>query len=378
MIKVVNVVQDFNTGGIQSVLISLLRSFKNDPDIDYSVVVLEKNRGSGFDKIAANEKLSVDYLGCSVPEIRNPYIRKLFRDISYDGRLLCYLLKQKPDVVHTHNTRMLTLILKCIRWTKRRFVWVHTLHSDPYAVHEGHIPRIQTAVNEYGVNAVCLNETQFKRASERYGIKNCDYVFNMVQLDKFHDTLKNRKNCRDKLGIPQDAYVIGTVGRLDPVKNYRFLLHIFSIVPKIKPNAVLVFTGDGEEAEILHDDADRLGILDRVFFLGIRNNTEEIYPSFDVFVSTSITEASSLVILEAQATGLFCVVSSACPIESIITDRVVRMSAESDDNEWVEQLLDPTNFAIPCASEFDYSESRVKQSLKDLYRKLIENRNAQE
>ena len=367
MLKIINVVQDFNMGGIQRVLISLLRAFKNDPDVDYSVAVLENAKGSEFDNIVKEERLNVVYLGCKMPKCGYPHIKKILRDLSYDGRLLLYLLKQKPDIVHTHNTRMLTLVLKCIKWTRKKYVWVHTLHSDPYAVHEGHIPRIQKAVNQYGVHAICLNETQFEKAKERYGIDKCRYIYNMVELDKYHNTRVTRNKCRENLGIPEDAYVIGTVGRLDAVKNYKFLLKSFCAASVMNEKAVLVFTGDGDEAADLKKYADDMNISDKVFFLGARKNTEEIYPAFDVFALTSISESSSLVVLEAQATGLTCVVSSACPKESVISDNVVIMDKSASDEEWAKQLLNPTNFSERYAFESDYGEENVKRELKRLY-----------
>ena len=371
MIKVINVVQDFNMGGIQSVLLSLLRAFQNDPEVNYSVVVLESARGSEFDRIAVEEQLNIVYLDCKMPKNKNPYIRKFFRDLSYNGRLYRYLRKQKPDIVHTHNTRMLALIRKCIKWTRKKYVWFHTLHSDPYAVHEGHIPKIQQVVNEYGVHPVCLNETQFCRAQERYGLKSCDYIYNMVNLKKFHNILQNKQGCRKNLEIPNNAYVIGTVGRLDAVKNYRFLMRIFSIIAKRNPEAILVFTGDGEESELLHHDAKQYGVDERVRFLGVQRNTPEIYPVFDIFVSTSLFESSSLVVLEAQVTGLPCVTSAACPKESVISDKVVRMGKDASDEEWVEQLLSPSDWSLQYAEEADYSEERVKDSLKNLYRNVF-------
>ena len=111
----------------------------------------------------------------------------------------------------------------------------------------------------------------------------------MVNLEKFHNAENTKKACRKALEIPDNAYVIGTVGRMEAVKNYRFLMRVFSVAAKQNEKAMLIFTGDGTEREQLEKDAIKYGIADKVVFLGIRKDTEKIYPAFDVFVSTSIT-----------------------------------------------------------------------------------------
>ena len=371
MIKVINVVQDFDMGGIQSVLLTLLRAFKDDPEIDFSVVVLENCRNSEFDKAAREEGLNITYLGAYHSKSSHYYIRKIHNFLSYSGKLFFHLLKNHPNVVHTHNTRMIKLIYPCIKRTHKKYIWAHTLHSDPYAVNDAHIPYIQNAVNICGVHPVCLNKTQFEKAKERYGLSACDYIFNMVNLEKFHNAENTKKTCRKALGIPNNAYVIGTVGRMEEVKNYRFLMRVFSVAAKQSEKAMLIFTGDGTEREQLEKDAIEYGIADKVVFLGIRKDTEKIYPAFDVFVSTSITESSSLVTLEAQAAGVTCVVSSACPKESIISEKVVIMGKDATEKEWAEKLLAPSGFCKKAMDEADYKKETVIKSIKELYRKYL-------
>lgn len=371
MIKVINVVQDFDMGGIQSVLLTLLRAFKDDPDIDFSVVVLENCRNSEFDKAAREEGLNITYLGASHSKNSHYYIRKIHNFLSYSGKLFFHLLKNHPQIVHTHNTRMIKLIYPCIKRTHKKYIWAHTLHSDPYAVNDAHIPYIKNAVNICGVHPVCLNKTQFEKAKERYGLRSCDYIFNMVNLEKFHNAENTKRACRKALGIPDNAYVIGTVGRMEEVKNYRFLMRVFSVAAKQNERAMLIFTGDGTEREQLEKDAIEYGIADKVLFLGIKKDTEKIYPAFDVFASTSITESSSLVTLEAQAAGVTCVVSSACPKESVISEKVVIMGKDATEKEWAEKLLAPSGFYKKTMDEADYKKETVIKSIKELYRKYL-------
>jgi glycosyltransferase involved in cell wall biosynthesis len=117
-------------------------------------------------------------------------------------------------------------------------------------------------------------------------------------------TPADRRNLRRKLWIPEDAFVIGTVARLDPVKNLTSLIEAFASVRSSSRHAMLVIVGDGEEREMLESFAGDLGVLKAVRFLGARPDARRILPAFDVYANSSISEGVSLTILEAMAAGL--------------------------------------------------------------------------
>lgn len=97
---------------------------------------------------------------------------------------------------------------------------------------------------------------------------------------------------------------VGTIGRLDPVKNHAALLHAFASLRSRLPGLRLTIVGDGPLKAVLHEEAARLGIADYVQFTGARNDTPDLMRTFDVFVLPSINEGVSNTILEAMATGL--------------------------------------------------------------------------
>ena len=373
MLKILNVVQDFNAGGIQKLLLEYLRYFKGNPDIEYKVVVLESDRNSIFDIIAKKENLNIDYLNCHMSKSSHYYIRKISNYLCYNGRLSRYLKRNKPDIVHTHNSRIFKRIIGCIRKNINRYTWFHTLHSDPYAVSDTHIPFIKELLcgDKLNVHAICLNNTQFEKAQARYNLKQCDILYNVVDLSKFIDKNYDKNEIRKDMNIPDNAYVVGAVGRLDPVKNYGFLVKVFSEVVKLNSDAMLVFVGDGGEKDSLVADAKKLGIIDKIRFLGIRSDVEKIYRMFDVFVSTSITEASPCVVLEAQYSGVKCVVSDAIPIESVCTDKVVKMSKNATIYEWAKEILCPSKFIKPHSSFRDYSIEYNADKMVEIYNKAL-------
>jgi glycosyltransferase involved in cell wall biosynthesis len=109
---------------------------------------------------------------------------------------------------------------------------------------------------------------------------------------------------RDELGIPQGAFVMGTVARLDPVKNQRMMLDGFSAALETCPDSWLLMVGDGPDRAMLEHRASELGIKERVCFTGFREQPADYLAAMDVFLLTSHTEGTSMTLLEAMSLGV--------------------------------------------------------------------------
>lgn len=109
---------------------------------------------------------------------------------------------------------------------------------------------------------------------------------------------------RKQLGLPVDAFVVGTVGRLDPVKNLALLLQAHAMVQQQRENVRTVIVGEGPERAALDAKARELGVGDTVTFAGYRSDVRFVMSAFDVYVNCSTYEGVSLTILEAMASTL--------------------------------------------------------------------------
>jgi sugar transferase (PEP-CTERM/EpsH1 system associated) len=127
-------------------------------------------------------------------------------------------------------------------------------------------------------------------------------INNGVDLSKFASG--DRQNARRVLGLPGEALVIGTVGRLDPVKDQALLLRAFASLGGACRNARLVVGGGGPCRAALAQQGAVLGISDRLHLMGERHDIPLVLSAFDLFVLPSIAEGSSNTILEAMASGL--------------------------------------------------------------------------
>jgi L-malate glycosyltransferase len=129
-----------------------------------------------------------------------------------------------------------------------------------------------------------------------------DVVYNGIDVGALPD-VNARAHAREVLGASHDIIVIGTVARLDPVKDIGTLLRAAAHVVAIM-SAMIVVIGDGPERSRLETLAVELGLEAHVLFLGHRDDARALLAGFDIYVNSSISEGVSLTILEAMAAGL--------------------------------------------------------------------------
>jgi glycosyltransferase involved in cell wall biosynthesis len=125
---------------------------------------------------------------------------------------------------------------------------------------------------------------------------------------------------RVALGLPPSARLVGTVGRLTPIKGQRFLVDAFAGLAPRLPDLYLVLIGDGELAEPLRARARAAGVGDRVRFLGWRDDLPDLLHALDVFVLPSLNEGMGRALVEAMAAGRPIVASRAGGIPEVLAD----------------------------------------------------------
>jgi glycosyltransferase involved in cell wall biosynthesis len=127
-------------------------------------------------------------------------------------------------------------------------------------------------------------------------------IANGIDVTRFAPSRRGRRKVREELGIPDSAWVVGTVGRLAPEKDQALLVE--AMAPLLGPGRRLVIVGDGTEREALRARIASTPGGRYVHMLGERDDVENILAAWDAFALTSRTEGLPLVLLEAMATGL--------------------------------------------------------------------------
>jgi len=161
---------------------------------------------------------------------------------------------------------------------------------------------------------------------------------NAIEIDSFVYDEETRMRLRSELNVT-DKLVIGHVGRFHPSKNHELLIRVFKEIQDANQEVVLILFGRGELEEAVRDQVKKLGIEDRVMFMGVKSDVQDWLQIMDVFVFPSIFEGLGISVIEAQASGLPCVISDRIPKEAIITHTTKAISLDKPAAEWASEVL---------------------------------------
>jgi glycosyltransferase involved in cell wall biosynthesis len=173
-------------------------------------------------------------------------------------------------------------------------------------------------------------------------IKDVIYMKNAVDAESFRYNQKLDIDVRKEFNII-GKFVVGHVGRFFEPKNHPFIVDIFAEVAKREPSSILMLIGGGELDNAIFnktkEKVKRLGLEDRVIFTGVRNDVDRLIQAFNVFILPSIEEGFPVVLVEAQAAGLKCVVSDSVTKECDITGNIKFLPLEIGASKWAEIII---------------------------------------
>ncbi len=162
-------------------------------------------------------------------------------------------------------------------------------------------------------------------------------LHNAIDIDRYGFNADMRCRIRSEFGLSDDTTVIGHVGRFMTQKNHVFLLDVFFEYLKLAPNSVLLLVGGGELEFAIKQKASELGMSDKIIFTGIRSDIPSLLSAMDVFVFPSLYEGMPNTVIEAQATGLRCIISDTITHEADITG-LVHYLPLGDAGEWANYI----------------------------------------
>lgn len=193
---------------------------------------------------------------------------------------------------------------------------------------------------------------------------NVTVIRNAIDTQHFAYDDQARMRLRDELGIRQDAFVVGHVGRFRHQKNHRFLLQLFAETLKEKENAVLLLIGDGEKMQEIQRLAEEMKISDRIIFAGVRSDVSKLYSAMDVFCLPSYYEGMPLVAWEAQSNGLPCLFADTITKEAAVKDNVKFLSLDQAKN-WAAEITQMRRDENPVCEAIDIH--RCSETLASFY-----------
>ena len=171
-------------------------------------------------------------------------------------------------------------------------------------------------------------------------------IRNGIFAPEFAFSMEKRIKIRTELGVSENDIVLGAVGRLTKVKNYSFLIDLLNNLPN---HYKLIIIGEGEDYDVLKDQILKMKETDRCSLLGKKSNINEYLSAMDFFLMPSFNEGMPYSIVEAQASGLRCIVSDTLSRDLAITD-LVDFASISDPKQWINYIKNSNN----AINRFDY------------------------
>lgn len=332
MIRVLQVIGSMNRGGAETMIMNLYRNINREKiQLDF---VESTSESAAYD----NE---IQALG-----------GRIFRCPKYTGKNHFTYVKwwnnffkehaNEYRIVHGHIGSTAAIYLRIAK------------KFNLFAIAHSHNTRTQFNLNEiiyaaysYPVRFIADQHFACSKAAgiSRYGrtIGNdphrCVVFHNAIDTNHFQFDKLKRDAMRSRLRI-SDRIVVGHVGRFNEQKNHVFLLRVFQNIVIKEPNAVLLLVGDGTLRENIETYITKHDLGENVILAGIQSDVSPYYQAMDVFLFPSLYEGLPVTLVEAQTTGLPCVISDMVPCESILApDLVTVQHLNWSTEQWADHVL---------------------------------------
>lgn len=364
MKRILHVTMTLDTGGVENWLLHVVRAMDRGAlRFDFAVA---SGEGGAYAEELGSLGAGIHFLCAG----RNPLLLA--------SRLGGLLRRHGPyDAIHGHLHHVNGIVARC---GARAGIPLRISHShvdtSPIDARGGPLRKayrrgLRRMIRRHGTSHIAVSglaaRSLFGRAwrkDPRVRILPCGLDFSRFA------SLPPQEEARRHLGLPPEAAVFGTVGRLEPEKNHGFLLEVLAELLRMRADAHLLLVGKGSREAMLRDRARALGIADRLLFAGARDDIPRVLAAMDVFLFPSLFEGLGLAPIEAQAAGLPCLLSEAVPEEvALFRDRVRILPF--DARAWAEAAI--ASLELPrlpsesSSAEVDAGPFGIAANLRGLY-----------
>jgi len=325
------------------------------------------------------------------PMCINSLRRKLgCKDISALLAIRRLMHQIKPHIVHTHTAKAGAIGRIAARAFRARGIYrpcvVHTFHGH---VFEGYFSRrmssavvlVERALASMTDAIVAVSQSVKRDIVDIYGIapeRKVHVIPLGFDFDWIPSLRSHRGWLRQELGVSKDTLIVGTVGRLVPIKNHHLTLDGFRRLLETHDDARLVFFGDGELRAGLETRARELGIYHKVCFAGWELDLAKLYADLNITCLASRSEGTPVALIESLAAGIPVVATAVGGVPDVVSDASLGELVHPDDAEGLahalsrvaaqEAHIDPRQSE---AVRSKYSVQRLTSDTAALYREIL-------
>ena len=333
-IRILHIVGIMNMGGLESLIMNIYRKIDRSK-VQFDFLVTREETG-----IFDNE---IRTLGGNIYNVPNMYKvgYKKYTDTLYK------FFKEHSEykIVHCHRDALCSIYLK---QAKKANIPIRIAHSHNIRLAETKNIKglIITIIKRCCMPFTTKNATDYFACSKDAGKwlfgKKIDeklkIIKNGIDIKKYIYDREKFNIVRNELNISEETLLIGHVGRFDIQKNHNFLIKMVNELNKEIEDFKLCLVGEGRLKLEIEEKIKEIGLQDKVLFLGIRNDVNELMKAFDIFAFPSLFEGLGIVLIEAQAAGLKCIVSDQVPKEADMEVDLLEYLTIQDTSIWIERI----------------------------------------
>lgn len=326
-------------GGVESVILSFCRQALKKRVCEFDFVVI--------DEIPRFAAFLHDEYACNFLIVPN----RLWHPVTYKQALKLALANGDYDFVWFNactlsDITLLTIAknygVKCVLHSHNSENMGNFFNKVLHTIHKTEI------CNHVDIFCACSKEAaSFMFPKSVYADRTkWKFIKNGIATKMFRFDPEKRNQIRKEHGLNDDI-LIGHVGRLHPQKNHKFILSVFEEFHASHPSSRLLLFGEGFLEDELNMQVHQRQLEDSIFFMGVQENISVWLSALDIFFFPSLYEGLPVALLEAQASGLPCLVSDVVPTEAICVHLVKRESLKKNPIIWcrdLEELLENRSF----------------------------------
>lgn len=370
-VRVLQVIRQMNHGGIETFLMSIYRNIDRNR-IQFDFLTFRKTRGYFDDEIES--------LGGKVYYLESVMNMKNLLTGAVNRKLFCFFVEHPVyRIVHSHGAWS-GIVLKN---AERAKIQTRVAHS-----HNVYLPvpfgitalknmvknTIKSSVNRYATNRFACSQMGAdwffgKKSQYKWDIELLPNAIDCKKFSTFDPAI--RKKIRLELGISDQAFLLIHVGRLSLQKNHLFLIDVFDALVAKVPDSKLLLVGADNMNGKCQKYASKKSAASKIKFLGARSDVAELLQAGDVFLFPSFYEGFGISVLEAQSSGLPCIISDTIPNEVCLTDNIVQLPINKGTDIWVDKILEfkektrADNYEILVKKDYDIHN--LCQKLTEFY-----------
>ena len=258
--------------------------------------------------------------------------------------LRVYLMVKKNKVtglhVHMNQLHHISPIMRYLKGVKV-FYTCHNTPSRYFSGISGWLEKKAVAkmVKYDNFRLIALHEEMAEELKNMFYTNKIVVVRNGVDFNRFVNLKISKTSKRQELGITENAFVVGNIGRFSKQKNHLFLVDVFSEIKKMKENAFLLLIGDGILKEEIIEKLHLLNLDDSFLVLSHRTDIPELLSTMDVFLFPSLYEGLPVSLIEAQVSKKRCVVADTINESACLLPSTTRLSLDVSKEKWANECI---------------------------------------